>query len=56
MEINQNVQIILGFIGLIALAIPFSSSINRINYIQTLKAVIFQILLAYLLIEIEIIT
>jgi CNT family concentrative nucleoside transporter len=56
MEINQNVQIILGFIGLIALAIPFSSSIKKINYIQTLKAVIFQIILAYLLIEIEIIT
>lgn len=56
MEINQNVQIILGFIGLIALAIPFSSSIKKINYIQTLKAIIFQILLAYLLIEIEIIT
>ena len=56
MDINQNFQILVGFIGLIAIAIPFSSSIKRINYIQTLKAVIFQILLAYLLIEIEIIT
>ena len=45
-------QIIIGFIGLVCIAIPFSQNKSDINYIHILIAIIFQLLLAFALIKI----
>jgi len=38
-------QLLIGFIGLTALAIPFSSNIKEINYRNIAVGILFQILL-----------
>ena len=45
-------QIIIGFIGLVLIAIPFSQNKSAINYRHILIAIIFQVLLAFALIKI----
>jgi CNT family concentrative nucleoside transporter len=45
-------QIIIGFIGLVCIAIPFSQNKSAINYRHILIAIIFQLLLAFALIKI----
>ena len=45
-------QIIIGFIGLVCIAIPFSQNKSAINYRHILIAIIFQVLLAFALIKI----
>ena len=45
-------QIIIGFIGLVFIAIPFSQNKSAINYRHILIAIIFQVLLAFALIKI----
>ena len=48
-------QLLIGFIGLTAIAIPFSSNIKEINYRNIAVGILFQILLAFILIKIPII-
>ena len=48
-------QLLIGFIGLTAIAIPFSSNIKEINYRNIGVGILFQILLAFILIKIPII-
>ena len=48
-------QLLIGFIGLTALAIPFSSNIKEINYKNIAVGILFQIFLAFILIKIPII-
>ena len=48
-------QLLIGFIGLTAIAIPFSSSIREINYRNIAVGILFQIFLAFILIKIPII-
>ena len=46
------IQIIIGFIGLIALAVPFSNNAKIINYKYILYGVLAQIVLAAFLLKI----
>ena len=46
-------QILIGFIGLIALAIPFSDSIKKINYKYIFYGILAQIFLALILLKIQ---
>jgi len=48
-------QLLIGFIGLTALAIPFSSNIREINFRNIAVGILFQIFLAFILIKIPII-
>ena len=48
-------QLLIGFIGLTAIAIPFSSNIKEINYKNIIIGILFQIVLAFILIKIPII-
>ena len=52
----QYLQILIGFIGLIALAIPFSNNIKLINYKHLTAGILFQIFLALLLLKAPLIT
>ena len=52
MSISFIGHILIGFIGLIVIAIPFSIAKSKINYKGILVAIIFQIILAYALIKI----
>ena len=52
----QYLQILIGFIGLIALAIPFSNNIKLINYKHLAVGILFQIFLALLLLKVPLIT
>ena len=52
MTISSILQIFIGFIGLVCIAIPFSQSPSSINYRNIFVAIIFQIILAYALSEI----
>jgi CNT family concentrative nucleoside transporter len=52
----QYIQILIGFIGLIALAIPFSNNIKLINYKHLVAGIAFQIFLALLLLKASLIT
>jgi CNT family concentrative nucleoside transporter len=52
----QYIQILIGFIGLIALAIPFSNNIKLINYKHLVAGIAFQIFLALLLLKAPLIT
>ena len=52
----QYLQILIGFIGLIALAIPFSNNIKLINYKHLAAGILFQIFLALLLLKAPLIT
>ena len=48
-------QLLIVFIGLTAIAIPFSSNIKEINYKNIIIGILFQIVLAFILIKIPII-
>ena len=48
-------QIIIGFIGLVLIAIPFSKAKKKIQIKSIALAIVFQIFLAFLLIEIPVI-
>ena len=52
MTLLETIQIIIGFIGLTAIAIPLSNSKSSINYKNILIAILFQIALAFALIKI----
>jgi len=52
MSITSMLQIIIGFIGLICIAIPFSKNRALINYRHIFLAVILQIILAFALLKI----
>ena len=52
MTILSILHIIIGFIGLIIIAIPFSQNITSINYRHILAAIFLQIILAFALLKI----
>ena len=52
MTLLETIQIIIGFIGLTAIAIPLSNSKSNINYKSIFIAILFQIALAFALIKI----
>ena len=52
MNILTFLQIIVGFIGLVCIAIPFSQNRSSINYRYIFVAIIFQIILAFALLKI----
>jgi len=52
MTITSILQIFIGFIGLVCIAIPFSQNRSSINYRYIFVAIIFQIILAFALLKI----
>jgi len=52
MTITSLFQIIIGFIGLVCIAIPFSQNRSSINYRHIIAAIMLQIVLAFALLEI----
>ena len=52
MTITSILQILIGFIGLVCIAIPFSQNRSSINYKYIFVAIIFQIILAFALLKI----
>lgn len=56
MDINTFLHIVIGFIGLVCLAIPFSNDIKKINIKHIIYGILFQLVLAFLLLEIPFIT
>ena len=56
MNITYILQICIGFIGLVLIAIPFSSNRKIINYRHILSAIAFQLFLAFILIKVPVIT
>ena len=52
MTITSILQILIGFIGLVCIAIPFSQNRTSINYRYIFVAIIFQIILAFALLKI----
>ena len=52
MDINTFLHIVIGFIGLVCLAIPFSNDIKKINIKHIIYGILFQLVLAFLLLEI----
>ena len=52
MSIEAILQIIIGFVGLVLIAIPFSKNKSSINYQHILVAIILQIILAFALLKI----
>ena len=51
MEIQTYLQILIGFIGLVALAIPFSENYKQINYKYVLYGILSQFILAAILLK-----
>jgi CNT family concentrative nucleoside transporter len=51
MEIHTYLQILIGFIGLVALAIPFSDNYKQINYKYVLYGILSQFILAAILLK-----
>jgi CNT family concentrative nucleoside transporter len=51
MEIQTYLQILIGFIGLVALAIPFSDNYKQINYKYVLYGILSQFILAAILLK-----
>lgn len=51
MEIQNYLQILIGFIGLVALAIPFSENYKQINYKYVLYGIVSQFILAAVLLK-----
>ncbi|MDB4006864.1 Na+-dependent nucleoside transporter, partial [Gammaproteobacteria bacterium] len=47
MTITSILQILIGFVGLVCIAIPFSQNRISINYRYIFVAIIFQIILAF---------
>ncbi len=56
MDISYILQILIGFVGLVLLAIPFSSNKKIINYRHAVYAILFQLFLAFILIKVPFIT
>ena len=52
MDIMTILQIIIGFIGLVAIAIPFSDNFKIINYKYILYGILSQIVLAVILLKV----
>ena len=52
MTITSILQILIGFIGLVCIAIPFSQNRSSINYRYIFVAIVFQIILAFALLKI----
>ena len=52
MAITSILQILIGFIGLVCIAIPFSQNHSSINYRYIFVAIVFQIILAFALLKI----
>ena len=52
MAITSILQILIGFIGLVCIAIPFSQNRSSINYRYIFVAIVFQIILAFALLKI----
>jgi len=52
MTISSILQILIGFVGLVCIAIPFSQNRSSINYRYIFVAIIFQIILAFALLKI----
>ena len=52
MNITSILQILIGFVGLVCIAIPFSQNRTSINYRYIFVAIIFQIILAFALLKI----
>ena len=52
MTVSSILQILIGFIGLVCIAIPFSQNRTSINYRYIFVAIIFQIILAFALLKI----
>ena len=52
MTITSMLQILIGFVGLVCIAIPFSQNRTSINYRYIFVAIIFQIILAFALLKI----
>jgi CNT family concentrative nucleoside transporter len=52
MTITSILQILIGFVGLVCIAIPFSQNRSSINYRYIFVAIIFQIILAFALLKI----
>jgi len=52
MSITSILQIIIGFIGLVCIAIPFSKNRSSINYRHIFAAIVLQIILAFALLKI----
>ena len=52
MTITSILQILIGFVGLVCIAIPFSQNRTSINYRYIFVAIIFQIILAFALLKI----
>ena len=52
MTITSILQILIGFVGLVCIAIPFSQNRTSINYRYIFVAIIFQIMLAFALLKI----
>ena len=52
MTITSILQILIGFIGLVCIAIPFSQNRSLINYRYIFVAIVFQIILAFALLKI----
>jgi len=55
MNILNIFQILIGFIGLVALAIPFSDNIKQINYKYILYGILAQIFLALILLKVPLV-
>ena len=53
MEIQTYLQILIGFIGLVALAIPFSDNYKQINYKYVLYGIASQFILAAILLKLQ---
>lgn len=52
MTITSILQILIGFVGLVCIAIPFSQNRSSINYRYIFVAIVFQIILAFALLKI----
>ena len=52
MTITSILQILIGFIGLVCIAIPFSQNRSSINYRYIFVAIVFQLILAFALLKI----
>ena len=52
MTVLNMIQAIIGFIGLVCIAIPFSNNKSSINFKHIFVAIILQILLAFALVKI----
>ena len=55
MDIVSIIQIIIGFIGLIVIALPFSENLNIINYKYIIYGILSQVILAAILLKIPIV-